>query len=104
MPSTPKLDEPGRFLTPDDLYVLERQLKLAEKGALADGHRVRPVIGPSYVLLVCEMSAVSIEKDPRTTNRRRQSEPPASILPVPGPADSGNSTNHHPHTSDHIDH
>jgi len=101
MPSTPKLDEPGQFLMPDDLYVLERQPKLAEKGAPADGHRVWPVIGPGSVFLMCGMSTVSIEQDPQTTNRRRQSGPSASVLHVPGAADSGNNTSHHLQTSDH---
>jgi len=74
MPRTPEFDGPGQFLTPDDLYVPERRPELAEKGE--NGHRERPVISPGSVLLMYEMSVVSIEQNPQTTNRRQQSEHP----------------------------
>jgi len=67
MPITSEFDEPGRSLTPDDLYVLERHLKLAEKDT--DGHRMRPVIGPESLLL---MSGTSTDSSRRLRTNKWQ--------------------------------
>ena len=61
MVNASEFDEPGQFLSPDELYVPECQPKLAERGSYRC--RVRPTISPDSLLLIFEASMSEASTD-----------------------------------------